>query len=195
MGAELGRELGVPLGQVEEGVRGRGGRRVEHGLARERVVGDGLRGPEAGRVRRRVGRPARRSRRTPSRSRARPARHRHAHARRRRAAPGRSGAPLASTAVSDGTIADTLTPRTPSTSERGERGDAGRRATRPPRRARSAPARARGTRAGSRATSTTLPSPSAAIAFTDDVPMSIPTVSSVMAPVPRAPRRAAARSW
>ena len=40
-----------------------------------------------------------------------------------------------------------------------------------------------------RAEPTTLPSASAAIAFTDDVPMSIPTVTSLIGPASRPPER------
>ena len=76
---------------------------------------------------------------------------------------------------------------------------AGRRARRTRRRARTAAASARRTRAGSATRATMLPSSSAATAFTDDVPMSIPTVSSEftdgeVTTAPRAPRRAAGRS-
>ena len=87
------------------------------------------------------------------------------------------GTPSASTAVSDGTIAATDTARGVDVAERVERAlravvprDA-RVVLEPQRR------RARRTSCGMRDRATTLPSASAATAFTDDVPMSIPTVT------------------
>ena len=87
--------------------------------------------------------------------------------------------PASSTAVSDGTIAATLTPRTSRSPQLGQRAA---RAVAPRRGGVVLEALGRGHHArgaAPRERATTLPSPSAAIALTDDVPMSMPTVTSV----------------
>ena len=170
----------APAGPVEQRVGRRRGRRVEDRLAAQRVVRDRLRGPEAGRAGRLGAGPAQEPEPLADLGRGRAG-----HRRPRRPAAlvaveqaGRQRAHrCASTAVSDGTIAATLTPFDVEVAERGERLDGaapprdvgvvleavGRRDTESVRDA---------------ARATTLPSPSAAIAFTDDVPMSMPTVTS-----------------
>ena len=208
-GAALGHARFVPADPVEQRERGRRGRRGDHRLAREREVRDRLRGPEAARVRALGREPAEERGELAALGRVRPSRPR-GRARRRRAGPGAHGTPSASTAVSDGTIDATETPRGCDVAERGERGA---RAVEPrdlrvvlePQRA-----RARDHGCGTRADATMLPSASAATAFTDDVPMSIPTVTSAALAIGgaiyrrctcqaaarglRGPRRAGARS-
>ena len=181
-GAERDRGL-VPAGPVEQGVRGRRGRGVEHGLAAERVVRDRLRGPEAG-ARPGASRVAhrRKPRSSPVAGRVGLGTGR-ARARRRRADPGSARRPRR------------RRPRSATAPSPRRRPRARRRRRRAPRARPRGPScqatRAScsnrlgdghdGTRAATRdADATTLPSSSAAIAFTDDVPMSIPTVTSVI---------------